>query len=130
MCEVYFSFEGVSSDYRNITAMIKLSLSWNKKQTGEASQYHSSSRAICDMSNQYCIAMNNYTYTYACMQKHIQHNKDERTQFFRKIYHSLYWNGCVWEGVGDRTELQHIDPHSSGYNSISFPFSWAAQPGA
>ena len=26
--------------------------------------------------------------------------------------------------------LQHIDPHSSGYNSISFPFSWAAQPGS
>ena len=26
--------------------------------------------------------------------------------------------------------LQHIDPHSSGYNSISFSFSWAAQPGA
>ena len=44
------------------------------------------------------------------MQKHIQHNKDERTQFFRKIYLSLYWKGCVWEGVGDRTKLQHIDP--------------------
>ena len=29
--------------------------------------------------------------------------------------------------VGDQTELQHIDPHSSGYHS---PFSWAAQPGA
>ena len=26
--------------------------------------------------------------------------------------------------------LQHIDPHSSGYSSITFPFSWAAQPGA
>ena len=25
--------------------------------------------------------------------------------------------------------LQHIDPHSSGYHSLSFPFSWAAQPG-
>ena len=20
------------------------------------------------------------------------------------------WKGCVWEGVGDWTELQHIDP--------------------
>ena len=28
-----------------------------------------------------------------CMQKHIQHNKDERTQFFRKIYLSLYLKG-------------------------------------
>ena len=35
----------------------------------------------------------------------------------------------VWEGVGDWTELQHIDPHSYGHNSVSFPFSWAAQPG-
>ena len=26
--------------------------------------------------------------------------------------------------------LQHIDTHTSGYNSISLPFSWAAQPGA
>ena len=33
----------------------------------------------------------------------------------------------MWEGVGERTELQHIDPHSYGHNSVSFPFSWAAQ---
>ena len=32
--------------------------------------------------------------------------------------------------VGGWTELQHIDPHSYGHNSVSFPFSWAAQPGA
>ena len=43
-------------------------------------------------------------YIYIYMQKHIQHSKDERTQFFRKIYLSLYWKGCVWEGVGDRTK--------------------------
>ena len=36
----------------------------------------------------------------------------------------------MWEGVGDRTELQHIDPHSIGHNLVSFPFSWAAQQGA
>ena len=36
----------------------------------------------------------------------------------------------MWEGVGNRTELQHIDPHSYGHNRVSFPFSWAAQPGA
>ena len=35
--------------------------------------------------------------------------KDERRHFFRKIYIPLYWKGCVWEGVGDRTELQHND---------------------
>ena len=42
----------------------------------------------------------------------------------------FYWKGCVWEGVGDRTELQYIDPSSSVYHSLSFPFSWAAQLGA
>ena len=26
--------------------------------------------------------------------------------------------------------LQHIDPHSYGHNNVSFPFSWAAQPGS
>ena len=36
----------------------------------------------------------------------------------------------MWEGVGDRTELQHIDPHSIGHDHVSFPFSWAAQPEA
>ena len=33
----------------------------------------------------------------------------------------------MWEGVGDRTELQS---HSIGHSCVSFPFSWAAQPGA
>ena len=76
-----------------------------------------------------CIVMNNYTYTYAC--RIITTTQLRRaTQFFRKIYVSFYWKGCVWEGVGDRKELQHIDPHSYGHNSVSFPFSWAAQTGA
>ena len=35
----------------------------------------------------------------------------------------------MWEGVGHRTELKHIDLHSIGHNRVSFPFSWAAQPG-
>ena len=65
------------------------------------------------------------------MQKHIQHNKDERRHFFRKIYLSLYWKGCVWEGVGERTKTAtYWPPNSSGYHSLSFPFSWDAQPGA
>ena len=34
----------------------------------------------------------------------------------------------MWEGVGDRTELRHVDPHSYGHNSVTFLFSWAAQP--
>ena len=63
--------------------------------------------------------------------QNIQHNKDERTHFFRKIYLSFYRNGCVWEGVGDRTKTAtYWTPNSSGYHRLSFPFSWAAQPGA
>ena len=54
------------------------------------------------------------------------HNNTIKTSdtVLRKIYLSLYWKGWVWEGVGDRTELQH----SIGHNRVSFPFSWAAQP--
>ena len=60
-------------------------------------------------------------------------------QFFRKIYLSLYLKGfervtksiICERWVRDWKELQHIDPPiSSGYSSISFPFSWAAHPGA
>ena len=37
----------------------------------------------------------------------------------------------MWEGVGDRTEQQHIDlPSLSGHSRVSFSFSWTAQPGA
>ena len=59
-----------------------------------------------------------------------RHNKDERHSSLEKYTSHFIWKCCVWEGVGDRTELQHIDPHSYGHNSVSFPFSWAAQPGA
>ena len=54
-----------------------------------------------------------------------------------------YTSHFIWKGpkellkvllcerwVGGWTELQHIDPHSYGHNSVSFPFSWTAQPGA
>ena len=69
-------------------------------------------------------------YIHIYIQKHIKHNKDKIRHFFRKIYLSLYWKGCVWEGVGDWTELQRIDLHSYGHNSVFFPFSSVAQPGA
>ena len=53
--------------------------------------------------------------------------KTSRHRSLEKYTSHFIWKGCVWEGVGDRTELQHIDPHSYGYNSVSFPFSWSAQ---
>ena len=73
-----------------------------------------------------------------CLQKH---NDAMKTSGHRSL--EKYTSHFIWKGskgllkvllcerwVGDRTELQHIDPHSYGHNSISFPFSWAVQPGA
>ena len=76
-----------------------------------------------------CIAMTNYTNTYTC-RIITTHNKDERHSSLEKYTSHFIWKGCVWEGVGEWTELQHIDPHSIGHNRVSVPFSWAAQPGA
>ena len=48
-------------------------------------------------------------YLYICMQKHSQHNNDERTHFFRKIYLSHFIrNGCkrVMKGLCVRGELE------------------------
>ena len=71
------------------------------------------------------------------MQNHNDDTIRRATHFFRKYTSHFIWKGSkgllkvlLWEGVGDRTELQHIDPHSYGHNSVSFLFSWAAQPGA
>ena len=72
-------------------------------------------------------------HTHLHMHAHLyaEHNDTTKTSdtVLRKIYLSLYWKACVWEGVGERTELQHIDPHSIGHNRVSFLFPWAAQPG-
>ena len=40
--------------------------------------------------------------------------------FVKKIYLSLYCKVCEWERVGDRTELQYIDPHSYGHQRCVF----------
>ena len=75
-----------------------------------------------------------YTYTYACRTQ--QHNKDERLSSLEKYTSHFIWKGSkellkvlLWEGLGNRTELQHIDPHSYGHNSVSFPISWAHSAG-
>ena len=36
---------------------------------------------------------------------------------------------CVWDGAGDRTELQYFDPHSYGRHVVSFLFSWCSTGG-
>ena len=72
-----------------------------------------------------CIAIQN---TYACRIR-TTNNKDERHSSQKNIPLTLLKGLCV-RGSRELTELQHIDPHSIGHNRVSFPFSWAAQPGA
>ena len=74
-----------------------------------------------------------YSYAYACICVHMHNDHSVMTSDTlpsEKYTSHFIWKGCMWEGVGDRTELQHIDPHSIGLNRVSFPFSWAAQPRA
>ena len=64
--------------------------------------------------------------------------KTSEDTFLEKYTSHFIWKGSKgllkvllcerW--VGDWTELPHIDPHSYGHNSVSFPSSWAAHPGA
>ena len=78
-----------------------------------------------------------YSYADACRNifntiKTSRHSSLEKytSHFIRKGLKGL-WKVLLCERwVGDQTELQHIDPHSSGHSNISFLFSWAAQPGA
>ena len=58
-------------------------------------------------------------YTYTCINILTQWIMTSDT-VLRKIYLSLYLKGYVWEGVGDRTETQHIDPHTYGYQRCVF----------
>ena len=69
------------------------------------------------------------------MQKHNQHNKDERTLFFRKTYLSLYSKGlrkgyCVRSELETEQNCNILTPSSSGYSSSTFSSCGAAQPGA
>ena len=61
------------------------------------------------------------------MQKYNDAMKTSRHRSLEKYTSHLFEKVWVWEGVGDRTELRHIDPHSYGHNSVSFSFSWTAQ---
>ena len=68
--------------------------------------------------------------------EHSDTMKTSDTVLFRKIYLSLYWKGSkgllkvlLWEGVGDRTELQYIDPHSYGHQRCVFLVLWGCSTG-
>ena len=57
-------------------------------------------------------------YSYTCINISMQWRR--ATQFLEKYTSHFIWKVCVWEGAGDRTELQHIDPHSIGHQRF-FP---------
>ena len=64
------------------------------------------------------------------MQKHNDAMKTSRHRSLEK-YTSHYIERVVCgRELETEQRLQHIDLHSYGHNSVSFPFSWAAQPGA
>ena len=55
-------------------------------------------------------------YRYTCITNHNDDSiKTSDTVLLEKYTSHFIWKGCVWEGVGDRTELQHIDPHDYGH---------------
>ena len=58
-CEVYSSFEGVSSHHRIVTAKICLSLPRNKKQIDKTTDYNCSSLTNRDISNKYTVTVRN-----------------------------------------------------------------------
>ena len=78
-----------------------------------------------------CVSghMQIHIYIYTCR---IIHNdimiKDERRLLYCKGSKSLF-KVLWWEGVGDRTELQYIDPTLMAVNVVSFSFSWCSTRG-
>ena len=69
---------------------------------------------------------NTYTTIHIYMRKHSQHNNDERTHFFRKIYLSHF----VAKGLCERGELE--TEQTATYwppVPLSFSFCWATQSG-
>ena len=80
------------------------------------------------------------SYADSCRKNHNDTIIKTREDFFKKIYLSLYLKGSKglfkvlrWEGVGDRTELQYIEPHSYGHQRCVFlalQCCWTGGPGA
>ena len=65
-----------------------------------------------------CIVtiMNMHIYTYTCRIHIDAMNRQVKTS-------------CVWKGVGDRTELQYIDPHSYGHQRLFLAFQGCSTGG-
>ena len=76
-----------------------------------------------------CIVETINTYKYAC--RNISNTITTSWHSSLEKYTSHFIERVVCEReLETEQRLQHIDSHSSGYHSLSFLFSWAAQPGA
>ena len=69
----------------------------------------------------YTQIINIHIYTYTC-RIHLDARIKTSEDFLKNIPLTLFERVCkgllkvlLWEGVGDRTEMQHIDPHSYGH---------------
>ena len=84
---------------------------------------------ICRLKYLYsCIVV--YSYADTCMQNHNDTIIKTSDTVLRKIYLSLYLKGLCVRGSWRLDRTATYWPHSIGHNRVSFPFSWAAQPGA
>ena len=69
-----------------------------------------------------------YSYADACWNIFNTIKTSGHSSLEKYTSHFIEWLVCERE-LETEQRLQHIDPHSSGYHSLSFPFSWVAQPG-
>ena len=86
---------------------------------------------------QQLIDVNIIYFTHCCvlMCRCMQKNNDDTIMMSRHSSLEKYTSHSIERVVCEREletkqRLQHIDPHSSGYHSLSFLFSWATQLGA
>ena len=81
------------------------------------------------VSEKCCIVTTNYTYTYTCRNIFNTIRRSEDSSLEKYTSHFIERVVCERE-LETEQRLQHSDSHSYGHNSVSFPSSWAAQPGA
>ncbi len=64
-------------------------------------------------------------YIHICIQNHNNDTKTSDSSLEKYTSHFIERVVCGRE-LETEQRLQHIDLHSYGHNSVSFPFSWAA----
>ena len=83
-CVAYYSFEGLSSDHRIVTAKIHLSLHKNKTQIAKTNHYDWSSLNNRDSSNKYTITIRNKFDTLSRYLKHLLRMTNTKTHTWKQ----------------------------------------------